>query len=65
MATNDVKMISKEEQKLVVKALEGLKSSLMRAKTKEAADEQMVEIYEGRMRALDTLIGKITNKELF
>lgn len=65
MATNDTKTISKDELKLVVKGLEGLKGSLMRSKTKEASDEQMVEIYDGRIRAVDALISKVTNKELF
>lgn len=65
MATNDVKKFEATEVKLMTKALQSLRASLLRAKTKEAADEVMTEIYDKRIREVDALMGRVTNKELF
>lgn len=63
---NEAKVkLDAQDTKTIIRALEAYKASMLRAKTKEAADQQMVEIYEARMRNVDRLIGDIANKELF
>lgn len=55
----------KEEISLCVKALTALKASVLRSKTKDAADADMVAIYDRRVIAIDALIAKMYSKELF
>lgn len=61
----EAKTLSKEETKLAMRALDGLKASVLRAKTKEASDEVMVDIYEKRIREIDALKLKMSNGSLF
>lgn len=62
---NDGVKLNETEVKLVLKALESLKASLLRAKTKEADDEVMVGVYDRRIDQLYYLRMKITNGALF
>lgn len=62
---NEAKKAEPNEVKLIVKALQGLRASILRAKTKEAADEILTEVYNKRINEIDALIGKVANKELF
>lgn len=57
--------LGKDDVALCVKALQGLKSSILRSKTKDANDAEMVMIYDKRIAQVDTLIAKMYSKELF
>lgn len=66
MATEAVKNgMSKDEVTLMVKALEAMKASVNRAKTKDSGDPDMVAIYDRRIAQLNALSMKLTTKELF
>lgn len=65
MATEVKNGVTKDEVNLITKALGALKASIMRAKTKEIKDDDMVAIYDKRIADIDKLINRVTTKELF
>lgn len=63
--TKETEKFTPKELSLVIKALQGLKATLVRAKTKEAADAEMTAIYDTRIREVDVLISSVATKEMF
>lgn len=57
--------VSKEEMKLVVRALGALRASVLRSKTKEAGDDVMQDIYAKRIAEIDNLTNKMASGGLF
>lgn len=65
MAEIKMDKLTPNELKLALRAIAGLKASVIRAKTKEMGDEDMVRVYEARIGELDRLAARISNGALF
>lgn len=58
-------MFTKDEVKLLNKGLEVLGAQATRARVKEAADAEMVEVIDGRISKINAVIAKLNTKGLF